>query len=130
MDREQLLYEGKAKKIFRTDDPEVVRVKYKDDATAFNGEKKGSISGKGELNNRISAFIFEYLGKQGIPHHFVRFLSPKEQLVKHVTILPVEVVVRNRAAGSIVKRLGLQEGQSFPRPVVEFYYKNDDLGTR
>lgn len=128
MSREELLYEGKAKKIFRTEDPEQVRVEYKDDATAFNGEKKGRIAGKGELNNRISAFFFEYLGRKGIRHHFLRLLSPKEQLVKHVTILPVEVVVRNRAAGSLASRLGLEEGTAFSRPVVEFYLKDDDLG--
>ncbi|PTX50625.1 phosphoribosylaminoimidazole-succinocarboxamide synthase [Melghirimyces profundicolus] len=128
MYRPELLYEGKAKKIFRTEDPERVRVEYKDDATAYNGGKKGFITGKGELNNRISAFFFDYLGKRGIRHHFLSLLSSTEQLVKRVTILPVEVVVRNRAAGSMAKRLGLEEGLSFPRPVVEFYYKDDRLG--
>lgn len=128
MNREALLYEGKAKKIFSTEDPDQVRVEYKDDATAFNGEKKGHIAGKGELNNRISAFFFEYLGGKGVRHHFLRTLSPREQLVKHVTILPVEVVVRNRAAGSLASRLGLEEGREFSRPVVEFYLKDDKLG--
>lgn len=128
MNRGELLYEGKAKKIYRTDDPQVVWVAYKDDATAFNGEKKGSIAGKGELNNRISAHFFDYLGANGVEHHFVKLLSATEQLARKVTIVPVEVVVRNRAAGSLVKRLGLEDGTVFERPVLELYYKNDDLG--
>jgi phosphoribosylaminoimidazole-succinocarboxamide synthase len=123
-----LLYEGKAKQLFVTEDPAVVRVKYKDAATAFNGEKKAVLAGKGELNNRISAYFFRYLGERGIPHHFVKILSPLEQLVKRVEIIPLEVVVRNVAAGSLAKRLGLQEGMPFTRPVVEYYYKNDELG--
>ncbi|PTM57462.1 phosphoribosylaminoimidazolesuccinocarboxamide synthase [Desmospora activa] len=128
MKRGEMLYEGKAKKIYCTDDPHVVWVSYKDDATAFNGGKKGSIAGKGELNNRISAHFFEHLGSYGVAHHFVKLLSPTEQLARKVTILPIEVVVRNRAAGSLAKRLGLENGVLFPQPVVEFYYKNDDLG--
>ncbi|GGA53051.1 phosphoribosylaminoimidazole-succinocarboxamide synthase [Kroppenstedtia guangzhouensis] len=128
MSRNVLLYEGKAKKIYSTEDPDQVRVEYKDDATAFNGEKKGQIPGKGELNNRISAFFFESLGREGIRHHFLRTLSPREQLVKHVKILPVEVVVRNRAAGSLASRLGIEEGTVLSRPVVEFYLKDDKLG--
>ncbi|SDC82834.1 phosphoribosylaminoimidazole-succinocarboxamide synthase [Melghirimyces thermohalophilus] len=128
MSESSFLYEGKAKKIYPTDDPNVVRVEYKDDATAFNGEKKGSVPGKGELNNRISALLFTYLGKRGIPHHFIRTLSATEQLVKRVNILPVEVVVRNRVAGSLARRLGLKEGSLCPSPLVEFYYKNDERG--
>ncbi|PRX38987.1 phosphoribosylaminoimidazole-succinocarboxamide synthase [Planifilum fimeticola] len=128
MNRGELLYEGKAKKLFRTEDPDVVRVVYKDDATAFDGKKKGNLPGKGEMNNRISAFFFRYLAKNGVDNHFVRRLSPTEQLVRKVKILPLEVVVRNRAAGSLAKRLGLEEGTPLPRPVVEFYYKNDELG--
>ncbi|WP_309866052.1 phosphoribosylaminoimidazolesuccinocarboxamide synthase [Desmospora profundinema] len=128
MKRGDLLYEGKAKKIYRTEDPDVVWVEYKDDATAFNGEKKGSITGKGEWNNRISIHFFEYLGRHGVAHHLVKSLSATEQLARKVTILPVEVVVRNRAAGSLAKRLGLEEGLVLTQPVVEFYYKNDDLG--
>ncbi|WP_124726503.1 phosphoribosylaminoimidazolesuccinocarboxamide synthase [Staphylospora marina] len=123
-----LLYEGKAKQIFLTDDPELVRVKYKDSATAFNGEKKATLAGKGELNNRISAWFFRDLSEQGIPNHFVRMISPLEQLVKKVTIIPLEVVVRNVVAGSLSKRLGLSEGTPLESPVVEFYYKNDELG--
>lgn len=128
MNRGELLYEGKAKKLFRTEDPDVVRVVYKDDATAFNGLKKGFLAGKGELNNRISAFLFRYLAENGVDNHFIRQLSPTEQLVRKVEILPLEVVVRNRAAGSLAKRLGLEEGTLLSRPVVEFYYKRDDLG--
>jgi phosphoribosylaminoimidazole-succinocarboxamide synthase len=128
MNRGELLYEGKAKKLFQTEDPDVVRVEYKDDATAFNGLKKGFLAGKGELNNRISAFLFRYLAENGVDNHFIRQLSPTEQLVRKVEILPLEVVVRNRAAGSLAKRLGLEEGTVLSRPVVEFYYKRDDLG--
>jgi phosphoribosylaminoimidazole-succinocarboxamide synthase len=124
----QMLYEGKAKKVYATDQPEYVVVEYKDDATAFNGEKRGTISGKGELNNRMTAIFFELLGQQGIPTHFVERLSEREQLVKHVSIIPVEVVVRNIAAGSLSKRLGLPEGQDLPQPIVELYYKSDELG--
>jgi phosphoribosylaminoimidazole-succinocarboxamide synthase len=128
MNRGELLYEGKAKKLFRTEDPDVVRVVYKDDATAFDGRKKGSLAGKGEMNNRISAFLFRHLAANGVDNHFLRQLSATEQLVRKVEILPLEVVVRNRAAGSLAKRLGLEEGTLLPRPVVEFYYKNDELG--
>jgi phosphoribosylaminoimidazole-succinocarboxamide synthase len=124
----QMLYEGKAKKVYAIDQPEYVVVEYKDDATAFNGEKRGTISGKGELNNRMTAIFFELLDQQGIPTHFVELLSEREQLVKHVAIIPVEVVVRNIAAGSLSKRLGLPEGQDLPRPIVELYYKSDELG--
>jgi len=122
------LYEGKAKRIFRTSDPDIYWVEYKDDATAFNGEKKGTIVGKGELNNRITSIFFEMLREQGIDNHFVELLSPREQLVRRVEIIPLEVVVRNVAAGSLAKRLGMAEGTVLPQPVVEFYYKDDALG--
>ncbi|MFC4075619.1 phosphoribosylaminoimidazolesuccinocarboxamide synthase [Salinithrix halophila] len=128
MKRGELLYEGKAKKIYLTNEADKVWVAYKDDATAFNAQKKGTIRNKGELNNRISARFFRLLGAHGIAHHFLEELSATEQLVKKVTILPLEVVVRNIAAGSLAKRLGIEEGRRFSRPVVEFYYKNDDLG--
>ncbi|SFJ45416.1 phosphoribosylaminoimidazolesuccinocarboxamide synthase [Thermoflavimicrobium dichotomicum] len=125
---EELLYEGKAKQLFQTEDPNILRVKYKDDATAFNGEKKARLTGKGELNNQIAAWFFQFLKDKGVPNHFIRMISPTEQLVKKVAIIPLEVVVRNIVAGSLAKRLGLEEGTSLRQPVVEFYYKNDDLG--
>lgn len=128
MQKQELLYEGKAKKIYATTDKEMVWVDYKDDATAFDGKKKGHIRGKGELNNRISGLFFRYLEEKGLATHYVKQLSPTEQLVKHVTILPIEVVVRNIAAGSLAKRLGLEEGTALRHPVVETYYKDDDLG--
>ena len=123
-----LLYEGKAKKIFTTDHPEVVRVAYKNDTTAFNGEKFEKLAGKGRLNNEISSFFFEHLHQQGIRNHFVEKLSATEQLVRRVEIIPLEVVIRNIAAGSLSKRTGWEEGKKLPAPLVEFYYKNDDLG--
>lgn len=123
-----LLYEGKAKKIYETDDPNILLVVYKDSATAFNGEKKAEIQGKGQLNNEISSLLFEKLNQHGIPNHFIRKVSPCEQLVKRVTIIPLEVVVRNVVAGSLAKRLGIEEGTEIKKPVIEFYYKNDDLG--
>ncbi|GGK34000.1 phosphoribosylaminoimidazole-succinocarboxamide synthase [Caldalkalibacillus thermarum] len=126
--KEGLLYEGKAKKVYTTGDPKRLWVEYKDDATAFNGKKKGTIRGKGRLNNLISAALFTYLTRQGVANHFERLLSDHEQLVRQVSILPVEVVVRNMAAGSMAKRLGLEEGRKLSRPVVEFYYKKDELG--
>lgn len=122
------LYEGKAKKVYITDNPDLYIVEYKDDATAFNGEKKGTITGKGGLNNRISTIFMEMLNDRGIPTHFVETLNDREQLVKKVDIVLLEVVVRNIAAGSLAKRLGLPEGTELPKTVVEFYYKNDDLG--
>lgn len=128
MKRGELLYEGKAKKIYRTSDPDLAWVVYKDDATAFNGEKKGQIIQKGELNNQISSFLFRYLTKHGIANHWVKMLSPTEQLVRRVQILLLEVVVRYRAAGSLLKRLGMKEGEVLSAPIVEFYYKNDALG--
>ncbi len=128
MEKREQLYEGKAKKIYRTSEPGLYWVEYKDDATAFNGEKKGTITGKGELNNRITAIFFNLLKDHGIDNHFVRLLSANEQLVRQVEIIPLEVVVRNIAAGSLAKRLGLEEGTPLPQPVMEFYYKNDTLG--
>ena len=128
MEKRELLYEGKAKKIYATSDANVVWIDYKDDATAFDGKKKGLIGGKGELNNRISGIFFQYLEQHGINTHYIEQLSPTEQLVKHVTILPIEVVVRNIAAGSLAKRLGVTEGTALRHAVVETYYKDDDLG--
>ena len=125
---EKLLYEGKAKKLFTTDDPGLLRVEYKDDATAFNGKKFDRLEGKGQLNNAITIFFFEYLEKNQIPSHFVRRISETEQLVRSVQIVPLEVVVRNVAAGSLSKRIGWDEGRELPYPIVEFYYKDDDLG--
>lgn len=128
MNSSTMLYEGKAKQIYATDDPSVVLVRYKDSATAFNGEKKAEIAGKGELNNRISSFFFRLLTEWGIPNHFVKEVSALEQLVRKVSIIPLEVVVRNRTAGSLAKRLGLEEGIILKEPIVEFCYKNDELG--
>ena len=122
------LYEGKAKKIFKTDQDGVVWIEYKDDATAFNGEKKAQITGKGRLNNEISSLLFTMLKEKGIPSHFVERLSDTEQLVKKVDIIPLEVVVRNIVAGSLSKRLGIEEGEPLEQPILEFYYKDDDLG--
>lgn len=123
-----MLYEGKAKKVFKTDDPKSYIVAYKDDATAFNGIKKGQIVGKGVVNNKMSAIIFEMLQKQGIPTHFIKLLSDDEQLVKAVKILPLEVIIRNVIAGSMAKRLGIAEGTAAQCTIFEFCYKNDDLG--
>ena len=128
MQKLEQLYEGKAKRIFKTDEPGIYWVEYKDDATAFNGEKKAQITGKGELNNRITSIFFRMLKEKGIDNHFVEELSPTEQLVKEVKIIPLEVVVRNVAAGSLAKRLGMEEGTELPQAVVEFYYKDDALG--
>ncbi len=122
------LYEGKAKRIYSTDVADELLVYYKDDATAFNGLKKGTIDSKGVLNNKITTFFFDLLGKHGIPHHFIKRVSEREQLVKSLKILPVEVVVRNIAAGSLAKRIGWEEGRKLPAPIVEMYYKNDELG--
>ncbi|MHB8170182.1 MAG: phosphoribosylaminoimidazolesuccinocarboxamide synthase [Thermincolia bacterium] len=128
MEKGKQIYEGKAKRIFATGDSDVVWVEYKDDATAFNGLKKGTISNKGSLNNRISAVFFEMLESKGISTHFIKLINDREMLVKHIDIIMVEVVMRNIAAGSLAKRLGLEEGTPLSRPVLEFYYKNDDLG--
>ena len=125
---ETLLYEGKAKKLFTTEESELLRVEYKDDATAFNGKKFDRLEGKGQLNNAITIFFFEYLQKHQIPSHFVRRISETEQLVRSVQIVPLEVVVRNVAAGSLSKRIGWEEGWELPYPIVEFYYKDDNLG--
>ncbi|HIW20511.1 MAG TPA: phosphoribosylaminoimidazolesuccinocarboxamide synthase [Candidatus Dorea intestinavium] len=123
------LYEGKAKKVFKTEDPDVVIVDYKDDATAFNGEKKGTIVGKGVINNRMTNYIFKIIEeKEGIPTHFIEELSDRETAVKKVDIVPLEVIVRNVAAGSFSKKLGIEEGTKLLAPTLEFSYKNDDLG--
>ena len=122
------LYEGKAKKVFATDDPELCIVDYKDDATAFNGLKKGTIEGKGVINNRLTNHLMKLLEKNVIPTHFVEELSARETLVKRVSIVPLEVIVRNIAAGSLAKRLGLEEGTPLSSTVLEFCYKNDELG--
>lgn len=122
------LYEGKAKKVYMTDDPDVLIVDYKDDATAFNGEKKGTIVGKGAINNRMSNYLFKQLEKEGIPTHLIEELSDRETAVKKVSIVPLEVIVRNVAAGSFSKRLGVPEGTEFTEPTIELSYKNDELG--
>ena len=128
MEKKEQLYEGKAKKVFATDDPNLVIVDYKDDATAFNGFKKGSIAGKGVINNVMSNHMFQLLEKQGVPTHFVEQLSERETLVKKVSIVPLEVIIRNISAGSFAKRFGVEEGIVFDEPTIEFSYKNDDLG--
>ena len=122
------LYEGKAKKVFATDNPDVLIVDYKDDATAFNGEKKGTIVGKGAINNRMTNYLFQQLEKEGVPTHFIEEISDRETAVKKVSIVPLEVIVRNVAAGSFSKRLGIEEGTEFTEPTIEFSYKNDALG--
>jgi phosphoribosylaminoimidazole-succinocarboxamide synthase len=127
VEKGHLLYEGKAKQMYLTTDPDLVWVSYKDEATAFDGLKKDTISGKGALNNRIAAHFFSLLEAAGIPTHFVKLLGSHEMLVKRVEIVPLEVIVRNIAAGSLAKRLGIEEGQALIRPAVEFCYKNDDL---
>lgn len=128
MQKLEQLYEGKAKKVFKTDDPELLIVDYKDDATAFNGLKKGSIAGKGVINNQMSNRLMAKLEKAGVPTHFVQELSPRETLVKKVSIVPLEVIVRNLSAGSFAKRYGVEEGIVFDAPTIEFSYKNDELG--
>ncbi len=128
MQKLEQLYEGKAKKVFRTDNPEVLLVDYKDDATAFNGEKKGTIAQKGIINNRLTNHLMKLLEKEGIPTHYVEELSDRETLVKKVTIVPLEVIVRNVAAGSFSKRYGVEEGRELCQPSLEFSYKDDALG--
>lgn len=128
MQKTELLYEGKAKKVYATENPDYCIVSYKDDATAFNGLKKGTIVGKGVVNNRMSNFMFQLLEKHGIKTHFVEELSDRDTVVRKVSIVPLEVIVRNKAAGSLSKRLGLEEGTPMRVPVLEFCYKNDDLG--
>ena len=128
MEKKELLYEGKAKKVYTTDDPEQLIVSYKDDATAFNGLKKGTIAGKGVINNKMSNLLMARLEKEGIPTHLVKELSDRETLVKKVSIVPLEVIVRNISAGSFAKRYGVEEGIVFEQPTFELSYKNDDLG--
>ena len=124
----EMLYEGKAKKVYTTEDPELYIVDYKDDATAFNGLKKGTISGKGVINNRVTNHLMKMLESKGIPTHFVEELSDRETVVKKVKIVPLEVIVRNIGARSMSKRLGTEEGTVLPTTVLEYSYKNDDLG--
>lgn len=128
MEKRQLLYEGKAKKVYATDDPAYCIVAYKDDATAFNGQKKGTIAGKGVVNNRMSNYLMQMLEKQGIPTHLVQELDERQTLVRRVTIVPLEVIVRNIAAGSFSKRFGIAEGTQLACPTLEYCYKNDELG--
>ncbi|MBK5262858.1 MAG: phosphoribosylaminoimidazolesuccinocarboxamide synthase [Peptostreptococcaceae bacterium] len=128
MNKLEMIYEGKAKKVFKTDDESLFIVDYKDDATAFNGLKKGQILGKGAVNNVMANIIFRMLEKKGIPTHFVEQLSERETLVKAVKILPLEVIIRNVTAGSFSKRYGVEEGRVLARPILEFSYKNDELG--
>ena len=128
MEKKDQLYEGKAKKVFATDDPELLIVSYKDDATAFNGLKKGTITGKGVINNRMSNFLMKKLEKEGVPTHFVEELNDRETLVKKVSIVPLEVIIRNISAGSFAKHYGVEEGIVFDEPTIEFSYKNDELG--
>lgn len=128
MDKREMLYEGKAKRVFKTDNPKEYIVSYKDDATAFNGEKKGTIASKGIVNNTMSAIIFKMLEEKGIPTHLIEQLNDRETLVKAVKILPLEVIPRNIAAGSLAKRLGIEEGTVLKQPVLELSYKDDDLG--
>ncbi len=128
MEKKEQLYEGKAKKVFATENPDYVIVSYKDDATAFNGLKKGTISGKGAINNRMTNYMFKLLEKEGVPTHFVEELNDRETVVKKVEIVPLEVIIRNVAAGSFSKKLGIEEGTPLKQPTLEFSYKNDDLG--
>ena len=128
MQKLEQIYEGKAKKVYKTDDPELYIVDYKDDATAFNGLKKGTIAGKGVINNQMSNRLMQMIEQKGVPTHFVKELSERETLVKKVSIVPLEVIVRNIAAGSFSKRYGVDEGMVFDEPVIEFSYKNDALG--
>jgi len=128
MEKNIFLYEGKAKRIYKTSEPEVYLIEYKDDLTAFNAEKKSTLAGKGRLNNRISSYLFTYLEKKGIPSHFIAQVDDVRHTARKVTILPLEVVVRNITTGSLCKRLGVEENQPLPRPLVEFYLKDDSLG--
>ena len=128
MEKLQQLYEGKAKKVFATSDPEKLIVEYKDDATAFNGLKKGTIKGKGVINNQMSNRLMAFLEKQGIPTHFVEEINERETIVRKVSIVPLEVIIRNISAGSFAKHYGVEEGIVFDQPTIEFSYKNDELG--
>lgn len=127
MEKTTQLYEGKAKKVYATEDPNLVIVSYKDDATAFDGLKKGTIMGKGVVNNRMSNFLMQILEKEGVPSHFVEEINDRETIVKKVSIVPLEVIIRNISAGSFAKRFGVEEGIVFAEPTIEFSYKNDDL---
>lgn len=128
MEKKELLYEGKAKKVYTTEDQDILIVDYKDDATAFNGLKKGTIVGKGAINNRMTNHIFKKLEAEGVPTHLVEELSDRETAVKKVEIVPLEVIMRNFSAGSFAKKMGMEEGIKFIQPTLEFSYKNDDLG--
>lgn len=128
MEKKELLYEGKAKKVYTTENPDQLIVDYKDDATAFNGQKKGTIVGKGAINNRMTNHIFKLLEKKGVPTHLVKEISDRETVVKKVEIVPLEVIIRNYSAGSFAKKMGMEEGVKFQCPTLEFSYKNDDLG--
>lgn len=128
MKKTEMIYEGKAKKVYNTEDPNCVIVDYKDDATALNGLKKGTIQDKGIINNKVTNFLMQLLEKEGIPTHFVKEISDRETIVKKVTIVPLEVIVRNIAAGSLAKRLGLEEGVKMKKTVLEYSYKDDALG--
>ncbi|MCC8078654.1 MAG: phosphoribosylaminoimidazolesuccinocarboxamide synthase [Oscillospiraceae bacterium] len=128
MEKREQLYEGKAKKVYATDDADIVIVSYKDDATAFNGLKKGTITGKGVINNRMTNMMMALLERNGVPTHFVEELSERDTAVKKVSIVPLEVIIRNVSAGSFAKRYGVEEGIVFENPTIEFSYKNDDLG--
>ena len=128
MQKLEMIYEGKAKRVYATDDPKLLIVDYKDDATAFNGEKRGTIVGKGVINNQMSNRLMRRLEQAGVPTHFVEELSERETLVRRVEIVPLEVIVRNRSAGSFSKRYGVEEGRVFDAPTIEFSYKNDALG--
>ncbi len=128
IEKKEQLYEGKAKKVYATNDPDLVIVDYKDDATAFNGEKKGTISGKGVINNKMTNYMLGMLEKEGVPTHLVEEISDRETIVKKVSIVPLEVIIRNVAAGSFSKRMGVEEGTKLLTPILEFSYKNDDLG--
>ena len=128
IEKKEQLYEGKAKKVYATNDPNLVIVDYKDDVTAFNGEKKGTITGKGVINNKMTNFMFKMLEKEGVPTHLVEEISDRETIVKKVSIVPLEVIIRNVAAGSFSKRMGVEEGKQLLCPILEFSYKNDDLG--
>ena len=127
MEKRELIYEGKAKRVYATDKADEVIVSYKDDATAFNGLKKGTIEGKGAINNRMSNYLMTLLEKKGVPTHLVRELSDRETVVKRVSIVPLEVIIRNISAGSFAKRYGVEEGIVFDEPTIEFSYKNDEL---
>ncbi len=128
MEKRGQLYEGKAKKVFLTEDPDVLIVSYKDDATAFNGLKKGTIAGKGAINNRITNLLLQKMEAAGVPTHYIKELNDRETAVRKVEIVPLEVIVRNVAAGSFSKRLGIAEGKELAEPTIEFSYKNDELG--